>query len=468
MQAYDEDALAGVEDAFAASHAAFRALSATMASADACSWTCDQLEEHLEVRGREVLRRLLQDHLELRALRERHAVALGQAIPPTDAQGAVHRAVEVGHTRALATIFGTVVVERCAFRAAGTANLYPADAVLNLPERLHSYGLAKRAVLEAVRGSFQAAHAAVVACCGNVAGKRQVQQLTVAAAGEIDAFYQAAVPMPSTDDTLLVLSVDGKGVVMRPEALRDQTRRAAAAKGGNTYRTRLASGEKQGRKRMATLGVVYDADPVPRAPQEVISLAGTDTDHHDGGGGRRGRKGPVAVSKWLTGSVAAGCEEVIAAVFDQATQRDPIHRRTWVVLVDGARHQLEVIQAEAARRNVTVHPEAALHGQQRRLRPRLALPLATATSARPPGPLPDPAHPSSLISGSLQQSCTQPHSPRRWHARAAARRDPHATAVQPCRGRVDQPAGAQLPGRVPARGPLQAPGRGAALRQRAL
>jgi hypothetical protein len=42
-------------------------------------------------------------------------------------------------------------------------------------------------------------------------------------------------------------------------------------------------------------------------------------------------------------------------VFDQATQRDPTHRRTWVVLVDGARHQLELIQAEAARRGVRIH-----------------------------------------------------------------------------------------------------------------
>src|SRR5262249_25940856 len=46
---------------------------------------------------------------------------------------------------------------------------------------------------------------------------------------------------------------------------------------------------------------------------------------------------------------------VIGAVFDQATARDPTHRRCWVVLVDGARHQLDLIRTEAARRHVTVH-----------------------------------------------------------------------------------------------------------------
>jgi hypothetical protein len=179
----------------------------------------------------------------------------------------------------------------------------------------------------------------------------------VAAAADIDAFYQAVVPQPATDDTVLVCSVDGKGVVMRPEALRAETRKAAAAKGASRYRTRLASGEKQGRKRMATLGVVYDADPAPRRPHDVMTAAitlGAEGGDRDGAAQRR-RQGPVATSKWLVGSVATGSDQVIAAVFDQAEQRDPTHRRPWIVLVDGARHQLDLIRAEAARRGVHIH-----------------------------------------------------------------------------------------------------------------
>jgi hypothetical protein len=45
---------------------------------------------------------------------------------------------------------------------------------------------------------------------------------------------------------------------------------------------------------------------------------------------------------------------VIAAAFDEAGARDPAHLRTWVVLVDGAEHELDVIRAEAARRAVTI------------------------------------------------------------------------------------------------------------------
>src|SRR6266508_952752 len=241
MQAYDNDACDDAvlaEDAFARSRAAFAELAATLGGAEAGGWTHDQLEDHLERDGRQLLRRLLQDHLDLRALREQHAVqdalTRGRVVAITDAEGIGHR------------------------------NLYPADAALNLPDRRHSHTLKRRAATEAVRGSFEAAEQTLTRSCGKVAGKRQVEQLTVAAASDIDAFYTAAAPQPATDDTLLVLSVDGKGIVMRPDALREPTRKAAAVKGANRYRTRLASGEKQGRKRMATLGTVYDADPAPR------------------------------------------------------------------------------------------------------------------------------------------------------------------------------------------------------------
>lgn len=48
-------------------------------------------------------------------------------------------------------------------------------------------------------------------------------------------------------------------------------------------------------------------------------------------------------------------DQVIAAAFDEAEARDRQHRRCWVVLVDGAEHQRELIHAEAVRRGVTVH-----------------------------------------------------------------------------------------------------------------
>lgn len=150
----------------------------------------------------------------------------------------------------------------------------------------------------------------------------------MASAVDIDAFYQAHVPIPCTAKTLLVISADGKGIVMRPKALRPATQKAAARPG--LFRTRLASGEKPARKRMATLAAVYDAEPAPRRPHDVIAPPG-------GRSGRRKlRPGPKASAKWLYGSVIDDAPDVIKRAFDQAEARDAGHHRPWVVLVDGA------------------------------------------------------------------------------------------------------------------------------------
>jgi hypothetical protein len=182
-----------------------------------------------------------------------------------------------------------------------------------------------------------------------VLGKRQLEQLVIAAACDLDAFYrEKKIPEPSTADTLLVLQVDGKGVVMRPEALRPDTLKAHLVK-KNALRTRLAPGEKPHRKRMATLACVYDTTPAVRRPHDVIAPP------EGRSGEREVRRGPEAERKWLTASLIHPPEQVIADAFDQAASRDPAHSREWIVLVDAARHQLGLIQQEAAHRGATVH-----------------------------------------------------------------------------------------------------------------
>ena len=238
-------------------------------------------------------------------------------------------------------------VTRCAWRKPGSPNYCPADAALSLPAGRHSHSLAKLAALEAARGSFGAAHAAIARRCRNVIGKRQLEQAVTGAAADIPAFYAARIPEPCTSPTPVVLSADCKGIVMRPGALRAATAKAAARL--RKMRTRLTAGEKPNRKTMAALVTVYDAEPAKRRPHDVIAPPGGRN------GSRPLRPGPKALAKWLAGSVRKDPSEVIAAAFDEAGARDPGHLRTWVVLVDGAEHQLDLIRAEAARRAVTIH-----------------------------------------------------------------------------------------------------------------
>ena len=88
-------------------------------------------------------------------------------------------------------------------------------------------------------------------------------------AADSEAFYTATERPDVPPEAVLVLSVDGKGVIMRPEALRPATAKAAA-KSQSKLATRVSPGEKRDRKRMAEVGAVYDVRPVIRTPEDVL------------------------------------------------------------------------------------------------------------------------------------------------------------------------------------------------------
>ena len=173
----------------------------------------------------------------------------------------------------------------------------------------------------------------------------------------MEAFYLQRVIRPAPDGWPLVLTFDGKGIVMLPEALRPATAKAAASAEGKLA-TRLSPGEKNGRKRMAELACVYDAVPVPRTPEDVISTPAQKRREKKAQAakpkGRGKPREPQARGKWLTASVTDDIPAVIAAAFDEAERRDPQHKREWPVLIDGNNTQIEAVTAEAARRGITV------------------------------------------------------------------------------------------------------------------
>ncbi|MGZ6640037.1 MAG: ISKra4 family transposase, partial [Solirubrobacteraceae bacterium] len=323
--------------AFACSREQFESLISFLDGTDAAGLSHTELEERLDRDGRELLRRLLDDHLALRAVREQRLEQV------TGDEGVVRTRVESGHERALETVFGTVTVERLAYRAPGMGNLHPADAALNLPVERHSHGLRKLAALEAGRGSFQDATDAIERATGVRLGKRQVEELASLAAMDFEDFYENRRPARSKPGDLLVLSCDGKGIVMRADALRT---RAPARPRAGPAKPSLSRDQRQGRKRMAEIGAVYDTTPAPRTAADILASAALE--------GHEPAPGPVAANKWLCASVVTAPAAVIGRVFDEAERRDPKHRRTWVALVDGANHQLDRITFEARKRAIKV------------------------------------------------------------------------------------------------------------------
>lgn len=324
-------------DPFAGSRQLFEEVTGFLASSEASGLTHGELEEQLTEHSRELFCRLFQDHLELRADREPRR----NQVEGSDGVGRRH--AEAGRARSLETVFGEVRVRRIAYRSRGGPNLCPADAHLNLPVERHSHGLRRWAAHEAARGSYEDACEAIRRATGQRLGKRQTEQLATRAAVDFDAFYERRRAASCSPDQALVISCDGKGVVMRAEALREAARKQAAAAKGK-LKTRLSKGEKRGRKRIAEVGAVYDAAPAPRSVADL--LPATDAERE------AARAGPVATGKWLTASVLADAAEVVGELFEEATRRDPDCERDWLALVDGNRHQIDCLEAEAKKRGI--------------------------------------------------------------------------------------------------------------------
>ena len=274
--------------------------------------------------------------------------ARAEAEPVREVEGSDH-VVRTHHrsaARPMESIFGTVTVVRDRVGARGASALTPADAVLNMPASRFSFGVLERVAREAIRGSYESAVEAVGATTGAAVAKRQAEELVLAAAVDFDAFYQGTVLDPEDPDgepELMVITADGKGIVMRADGLRPATR-AKAAKSRHKLASRLSKGEKRNRKRMAMVAAVYDLVVCPRSAAEVFGdLTGTD---------RAPRPKPKQKRVWA--SVAKEAGDVIGEAFAEAQQRDPDHLRRWVVLVDGSASQISAIRAAAKAPKVNV------------------------------------------------------------------------------------------------------------------
>jgi hypothetical protein len=328
------------EKHFAQSQRVFDDLTARLAGVPAMQMSHGDLERLLEKDGRELLRQLLQDHLDLRGP--------GEASAPVVGSGGTTMPHVRPRERRLKSIFGTVTVSRQGYSAHGEESLFPRDAELNLPREVYSHGVQRRAAEEVTKGSFEQAVEAIASTTGTTVPKRQMEELADRAAGDFDSFYEArssdSVREASKAGSILALSTDGKGIVMRPESLREATRKAAA-KRDHKMSKRLSRGEKRNCKRMAQVATVFTIAAFVRKPEDIVSDLRLVRD-------AAAVARPKPENKRVWASVAKPPEEVIETMFQEALRRDPASDKHWVALVDGNPTQLELIKKAAKRHGV--------------------------------------------------------------------------------------------------------------------
>jgi len=318
-------------DAYMAAHEQFEDIITQLRAPESQRLAHHELEKLLETEGRELLRRLLQAHLQ-----ERSPGPVAEPVIGADGQGRRHQRV---HRRAIETVFGEVTLSRQGYGGRGRGSLHPLDAELNLPPERYSHTVRRRVAEGAAQQAYDEVVAALDTHSGAHVPKRQAEALVPKAAQDFDAFYEAqrpmTVPEAQTTSPILVLSSDGKGIPMRRTDLRTATRAAAESRQPR-LRHRRSKGEKPHTKRMGTVAAVYTIAPWVRTAEDIVAeLQPRPTPI-------RARPRPEDKRVWA--SVEQSPEAVLGQAFAEARRRDPGQNKKWVALVDGQRSQLRLLR----------------------------------------------------------------------------------------------------------------------------
>jgi hypothetical protein len=300
------------------------------------------LENQINQEQLEISRLLLEESIRLRGSGD-----IGLSLVGSDNFERTHKRESDTHFK---SIFGIIEFSRVGYSAPGSQSLFPLDGNLNLAGDSYSLNLRRILGNEVAKDSFSEAIKSVESRTSILIPKRQAEDLSKKASCDFDVFYERRLIDPELQNLInkkpiLVLTTDGKGIVMRSEDLREATKKRAEASDPKLEK-RLSKGEKRNAKRMAQVGSVYNIDRNIRSPDQV---AGTEEK-------TASKDQPRPVGKRVWASVEKDQAVVIEKLFDEAESRDPDHKMEWVVLIDGQLSQLANIKAESnkRRRKVTI------------------------------------------------------------------------------------------------------------------
>ena len=209
-----------------------------------------------ETRGRELLRLLLQAHINGRGHGDvGPAILLFQANPGE--QRRLYRRKGL-RRRSILTIFGKVDVERVRYASRRGACIHPLDQKFQLPARCYSYELQGRLTKRAVQGPFDEAIEAVEEATGVKLPKKSAESIVIDACVDFESFYDLRKgESPEGSGSVLVGSIDCKGIPMvKTEAALKTVRRG--------------KGQKSNKKKMATVAAVFTQRPRLRTPEDVV------------------------------------------------------------------------------------------------------------------------------------------------------------------------------------------------------
>ena len=224
------------------------------------------------------------------------------------------------------SIFGNVPIKRAYFwdKEKGSG-VFPIDEELNLPSKHYSYLLQNWNQLLAVDGDFDGARETLERILGINIWTKQSEEINQNAAQAVEEFYASNTEDEQTQP-ILVAEVDGKGVIIRKEAQDDS---------GVSW-PRLKKGEKNGKKKMATVTAVFGIDRNIRDVDEIVKY---ETDNSEKNRAKARLKiatdnEPKPQNK-IVRATLEGKEKGFERIITETDARDPHERCERILLMDG-------------------------------------------------------------------------------------------------------------------------------------
>lgn len=163
-------------------------------------------------------------------------------------------------------------------------------------------------VQELIKGSFEESLLTIERLTGVTIGPRQALEIVKQCAMDFDSFYQQSTFQRRTEELLLVpilvITTDGKGIVMRHASLREGTRKR---QNHTKLKHRLSKGEKSNRKRMVKKASIYFIERFVRLSYDLLSEFWRKTAKF---------KRPRPLDKRIWASVEKSYSQVISELFE--------------------------------------------------------------------------------------------------------------------------------------------------------
>jgi hypothetical protein len=243
----------------------------------------------------------------------------------------LHRLPEQ-RTRAYISAFGPTPFQRDVYATRETQRqeVLPLDAKLGMPQSDTSYLLQKWSGARFVKESYTESRATLQDILGFAPSVNCLEDMAAAASEHADAlFAQREAVDPATEEEILVVTSDCKGVPMRKADAPKKKQGDDRPQG-----KRLKKGEKNGQKRMACVGGVYSVAPFPRTADDVVNeiLRKEKQQQRPKPQNKRLR---AVLTREIDGQEVNAKEVVFDWLAAEAQQRDPREQRTIVAVMDG-------------------------------------------------------------------------------------------------------------------------------------